>query len=78
MDADVDPITAEELRKQLDLMKKGKVADSNGVVVEMLKAAGEAVVAHIADLYNNALHPTAQVPEEWRTTRLSVLFKKGD
>jgi hypothetical protein len=35
-------------------------------------------VAHIADLYNDVLHPNAQVPEEWRTTRLSVLFKKRD
>ena len=78
MDADVDPITSEEVRKQLDLMKKGKAADSNGVVVEMLKAAGEALVALIADLYNDVLHPNAQVPEEWRTTRLSVLFTKGD
>eukprot|EP00973_Karenia_brevis_P086954 12058627-Karenia_brevis.AAC.1 len=36
----IPPITTEEVKTQLDLMKKGKAADRSGMVVEMLQQAG--------------------------------------
>eukprot|EP00973_Karenia_brevis_P033988 4690318-Karenia_brevis.AAC.1 len=59
-------------------MAAGKSADTNGVVVELLKHSGEGLLQVIADVFSDVLQPQAIFPEYWKNTRLKVLFKKGD
>jgi hypothetical protein len=74
----IPEVTVKEVSKQLHMMKNGKAADSNGIVAEMLKMGGEKLQAIITDLFNEILVRKAEPPEEWKRTRIKVLFKKGD
>ena len=58
-------------------MANGKSPDTRGIVAELLKHCGKVMLQAVADLFNDILMPSAPVPEEWKMTRLRVLFKKG-
>ena len=72
------PIQPEEVKLQLKTMSNGKSADTRGVVVELLKHSGERMLELIANVFTDILQPGGQTPDQWRQTRLKVLFKKGD
>jgi len=74
----IPKVTAGEVRKQLLLMKNGKASDAAGIVAEMIKAGGERLQSVLADLFNDVLVNNAPPPQEWKHTRIKVLFKKGD
>ena len=52
--------------------------DESGVIAEMLKDGSKSLLAAIRDLFNDVLSFTQQPPDEWRKTKLIVIFKKGD
>ena len=60
------------------MMKNGKAADAAGVVAEVRKHADEALYEMIAAVFNEVLLDGELPPDEWKHTRIRVLFKKGD
>jgi hypothetical protein len=71
-------ITWEEVRAQLATMKNGKAADSAGIVAEMVKVGGTRLYEVLASLFNEIMLEQGMPPDEWKHTRIKVLFKKGD
>ncbi|CAE8597884.1 unnamed protein product [Polarella glacialis] len=76
--AGVPRAQAEEIRIQLKSMLERKAADTNNVVVEMLKSGGKELFNMLAELFTDVLDPAMEPPEFWKLARLKVLFKKGD
>jgi hypothetical protein len=74
----IPEVTSNEVGKELLMMKNGKAADANGVVAEMIKMGGQKLHSAIANLFNDVLVNNAEAPEEWKHTRIKVIFKKGD
>ena len=74
---DVQRFSVKELKDQLAFMKKGKAADQGGLVVEMLQLASDDLLGSIAALFDEVLF-SCEAPCEWKKSRISVLFKKGD
>ena len=72
------PITVDEVRNQIKHLRTNKAADTKGVVAEMLKAGGEIFVQVVAELFDDVLHGGGGVPDQWKVTKLRILFKKGD
>ena len=62
----------------LKKMKNNKTAAEDGLVAEMLKAGGDALLQTIADIFTELLCNRMGTPESWRRSRLTVLFKAGD
>ena len=75
--SDIAPFTLPELEAALKKMKAGKASDSEGIAAEMLKIDCVILRDRILDLLNDVLSSRA-VPDDWRRSRLVVLFKKGD
>ena len=75
--SDIAPFTLPELEAALKKMKAGKASDSEGVAAEMLKIDCVILWDRILDLLNDVLS-SRDVPDDWRRSRLVVLFKKGD
>ena len=71
-------ITKEELQVALRKLKNGKTGADDGLVAEMLKTGHDGLVALIADFFTQILQGTLLPPDEWKVTKLRVLFKKGD
>jgi hypothetical protein len=59
-------------------MAKKKAGDSRHIVVEMLQDGGPAFASMIVDVFTDVLDPCSMPPATWRSTRMIVLFKKGD
>lgn len=75
---EITPLECEEVRAQLKQMKNNKAQDCAGIVAEMLKAGGNKLLQLVTDIFNEILLGETLPPEEWKETRLKVLFKKGD
>ena len=75
--ASIPPFTLTELRAALRKMKPGKARDTSGIAAEMLKIECPVLQDLVLDLFNEVLS-SRSVPPVWRTSRLIVLFKKGD
>ena len=72
------PITSEMVKKALSKMKPGKAAGPSGIVVEMIKAAGEDGVTLLRDLAS-AIIRNGKVPSDWEESIVISLYKgKGD
>eukprot|EP00973_Karenia_brevis_P072582 10082551-Karenia_brevis.AAC.1 len=74
----VTDVSVDEIKRELGNMRKGKAADVNGVVMEMLLHGSDALLGMISDLFNAILQPNALPPSAWRETMIKVIFKKGD
>ena len=59
------PILKEEVRKAVNIMKWRKAEGSDGVVIEMVEAAGEFGIEKITELANR-IYRTGQVPESMK------------
>ena len=68
----------DDLTTALNSMRNGKACDPAGVRAEMLKVDCPILHESILDLFNEAIQPNALFPEDWRTSRISVILKKGD
>ena len=58
-------------------MKPKKAADQKGAVAEMMMTDCAEVQDAILNLFNDVL-ACREVPTAWRSTRLDVIFEKGD
>ena len=72
------PITIDMVKKAISKMKSGKAAGPSGIVVEMIKAAGDTCATMIRDLAN-AIIPDGKVPTDWEQSFIVCLYNgKGD
>ena len=69
--------TKEEVRKAVARLKSFKAAGPDGIVAEVLKAGGEPVVEWIWRILQKVWNQE-QIIDEWRTSIIVPLFKKGD
>ncbi len=71
-------ISEEMVSKAIKKMKVGKAAGPSGIIVEMLKAAGDGIIAPITHLFNQIVDK-GRVPHDWNLSYIINLFKgKGD
>ena len=68
----------EELRSALKHLKGGKARDPFRVTAESLQYASEAFLGLLLDVFNDVISLGKAPPDQWKTTRLIVIFKKGD
>lgn len=73
----IEPFTANELILAIRKMKRGKCADESGIIAEMLKDGSSALCECLIDLFNDVLDPEKLPPDNWKRTKLVVIFKKG-
>ena len=72
------PITIDMVKKAISKMKSGKAAGPPGIVVEMIKAAGDTGATMIRDLAT-AIILDGKVPTDWEESFIVCLYKgKGD
>ena len=72
------PITIDMVKKAISKMKSGKAAGPSGIVVEMIKAAGDTGATMIRNLAT-AIIRDGQVPTDWEQSFIVCLYKgKGD
>ncbi len=75
-------VSSEEVRQLLERtlkhMKHNKACADDGLVVEMLQTQHEPLLQALATIFTDILRGNTGVPETWRRTRLTILFKKGD
>ena len=72
-----NPPSEEEIIEAIDKLKRNKVGGSNGILPELLKSSGAAIIEHIQDLFDTVWRE-GQVPQEWRDATLIPIPKKGD
>ena len=66
------------MKKAISKMKSGKAAGPSGIVVEMIKAAGDTGATMIRDLAT-AIIRDGKVPTDWEESFIVCLYKgKGD
>ena len=73
----VAPVTVVEVGEACQLLKRGRTCAEDGLLAEMLKDAGHSMHELIANVFSDLLCDAALLPEEWRISKLIVLFKKG-
>jgi hypothetical protein len=74
----IDPFSLDELHEALKQMKPDKAADAQGICAEMISVDCPVLHDLILEVFNDVLKPGSEPPAEWRSSRLVVLFKKGD
>ena len=68
----------EELIKEIKKLKSGKCKDGSGLIAEMIKAGGDLLASILLDMYNEVIKPDATIPDAWKRSIISVVFKSGD
>ena len=68
--------TAEEVRHQITLLKRDKAAGPDGLQPALFKEGGEELVTSLTNILRTVWH-SEQVPEEWNTSIVIPIFKKG-
>ena len=76
--SEVDDIRGHEVKAQLKRMSKRKCADEAGVVMELLAYGGDELAGALAEIFTDILQGRAAIPDSWKMSRITVLFKKGD
>ena len=72
------PVTKDLIRKVLRKMKCGKAAGPSGIIVEMLKAAGEVGIELLTEL-TEVVFCNGVIPTDWQESFILNLYKgKGD
>ena len=72
------PITIDMVKKAISKVKSGKAAGPSGIVVEMIKAAGDTGATMIRDIAT-AIIRDGMVPTDWEQNFIVCLYKgKGD
>ena len=71
-------IKPEMVSKGISKMKSGKAAGPSGTTIEMIKTAGDGVIACLTSLFNHIIY-IGRVPDDWHLSYIINLFKgKGD
>ena len=68
------PITIDMVKKAISQMKAGKVLGLSGVVVEMIRAAGDMGASMICDLAAGIIRD-GKVPSDWEQSFIVCLYK---
>ena len=71
-------MTAEEVRSALKRLKSRRTGAEDGLVAEMLKTGHIGLVKAIARFFSDIFQGGLPPPEEWKLTKLVIIFKKGD
>ena len=78
MNLEVESISKEEVRENMQRMKNGKAVGPDDIPVEVWKCLGESALKFLTKLYNRTME-SERMPEEWRDSVLIPIFKnKGD
>ena len=71
-------IKPEMVSKAISKMKSGKAAGPSGIIIEMIKAAGDRAIVYLASLFNHIIC-IDRVPDDWHLSYIISLFQgKGD
>ena len=70
---EVPPISVEEIRNQLAVMKGNKACGSDMIPIEVWKKMGEEGVVFLNKEFNEIL--TSGIPSSWRLSEVTPLFK---
>lgn len=70
-------ITKDEVRKAVMNLNSGKAGGTDGIVPEMLKCGGDAVIEFLTKLFNK-IFDSGIYPNEWAKAIVVPIFKKGD
>ena len=73
---EIPSVTVEEIDQHVRKLKRGKAADTRGVVAEMLKVGGQLLKEVLADVFTCILVNGDEPPESWRRNRVKVIFKR--
>ena len=68
------PITTDMVKKTISQMKAGKASGPSGIVVEMIRAAGDMGASMIHDL-TAAIIRNGKVPSDWEQSFIVCLYK---
>ena len=75
---EVESISKEEVRENMQRMKNGKAVGPDDIPVDVWKCLGERALKFLTKLYNRTME-SERMPEEWRDSVLIPIFKnKGD
>ena len=74
----IPEITTEELRTAINMLKKGKSPDSNGIQAEAIKACDDETREMVRQIFNEIIKRNELTPEHWKKVKIRVLLKKGD
>ena len=75
---EVESISKEEVRENMQRMKNGNAVGSDDIPVEVWKCLGESALKFLTKLYNRTME-SERMSEEWRDSVLIPIFKnKGD
>ena len=75
---EVESISKEEVRENMQRMKNGRAVGPDDIPVEVWKCLGESALKFLTKLYNRTME-SERMPEEWRDSVLIPIFKnKGD
>lgn len=74
---DNDTPTAEDVRNAILRMKNNRAPGEDGIVSELLKYGGEAVVTSLTDIIKE-VWKTEKMPTPWSTGIICPIHKKGD
>lgn len=66
-----------QVEEALKMLKNRKSAGKDGIQNELLKYGGAKLTKELTKLINKIME-TSQIPEEWRTSIMIPLFKKGE
>ena len=72
------PVTVEEVKQSLGMLKNNRTGAEDGLVAEMLKTGHAGLIQALATLFNDILQDTMPTPDTWKCVKLKLIFKKGD
>ena len=76
---EVESISKEEVRENMQNMKNGKAVGPDGILVEVWECLGESALKLLTKLYNNRTMASEKMSEEWRDSVLIPIVKnKGN
>ena len=76
--SEIEPFTLAELEAALKLLKRGKAGDDNGLSAELLRDGTKTLRGMILAVFNDIICLQEYPPADWKSARLTVIFKKGD
>ena len=73
---EVESVSKEEVRENMQRMKNGKAVGPDDIPVEVWKCLGESALKFLTKLYNRTME-SERMPEEWRDSVLIPIFKNN-